>query len=211
MPTLIEPTVPSAHSAQRHETEPSAALIGAHSEVAASVAEFDLDDSTLWQQVDSLVADTAGAAYALTEAVTGEPAPRPARGAPPVVRVRKLATAQRRLFAALDRCPEPGRKVIDRATDQVRALNREMRCAAQSATGSTSEPNSHSHCRDLLRLVEPGADDHTLASVAAAPTKTRTTRLSPQGVCDQCENTGPNRRSRPCPPQPAWPTSISPP
>jgi len=83
MPTLIEPTVPSAHSAQRHETEPSAALIGAHSEVAASVAEFDLDDSTLWQQVDSLVADTAGAAYALTEAVTGEPAPRPARGAPP--------------------------------------------------------------------------------------------------------------------------------
>jgi len=125
MPTLIEPTVPSAHSAQRHETEPSAALIGAHSEVAASVAEFDLDDSTLWQQVDSLVADTAGAAYALTEAVTGEPAPRPARGAPPVVRVRKLATAQRRLFAALDRCPEPGREVIDRATDQVRAQPRD--------------------------------------------------------------------------------------
>jgi hypothetical protein len=73
MPTLIEPTVPLAHSVQRHETEPSAALIGAHSEVAASVAEFDLDDSTLWQQVDSLVADTAGAAYALTEALTMSP------------------------------------------------------------------------------------------------------------------------------------------
>jgi hypothetical protein len=53
MPTLIEPTVPSAHSAQRRDTEPWASLIGVHSEVAASVAEFDLDDSTLWQHVDS--------------------------------------------------------------------------------------------------------------------------------------------------------------
>jgi hypothetical protein len=114
MPTLIEPTVPLAHSVQRHETEPSAALIGAHSEVAASVAEFDLDDSTLWQQVDSLVADTAGAAYALTEALIDEPAPRPARGVPPVVRVRELATAQRRLLAPLDRYPPPDDDVIDR-------------------------------------------------------------------------------------------------
>ena len=108
MPTLIEPTVPSARSAQRRETEPSAALIVAHSEVAASVAEFDLDDLRLWQQVDSLVADTAGAAYALTEALTGEPTPRPARGVPPVVRVRELATAQRRLLGALDRYPPAG-------------------------------------------------------------------------------------------------------
>jgi hypothetical protein len=78
MPTLIEPTVPSAHSAQRHETEPSAALIGAHSEVAASVAEFDLDDSTLWQRVDSLVADTAGAAYVLPSPVSPPLGPRDA-------------------------------------------------------------------------------------------------------------------------------------
>jgi hypothetical protein len=146
MPTLIEPTVPSAHSAQRHETEPSAALIGAHSEVAASVAEFDLDDSTLWQQVDSLVADTAGAAYALTEAVTGEPAPRPARGVPAVVRVRELATAQRRLFAALDRNLPLSDDEIDRATRHVRALSRELRCAAQSLTACHNGP-------------KPGSDD----------------------------------------------------
>jgi hypothetical protein len=146
MPTLIEPTVPSAHSAQRHETEPSAALIGAHSEVAASVAEFDLDDSTLWQQVDSLVADTAGAAYALTEAVTGEPAPRPAPGVPAVVRVRELATAQRRLFAALDRNPPLSDDAIDPATRHVRALSRELRCAAQSLTACHNGP-------------KPGSDD----------------------------------------------------
>jgi hypothetical protein len=144
MPTLIEPTVPSAHSAQRHETEPSAALIGAHSEVAASVAEFDLDDSTLWQQVDSLVADTAGAAYALTEAVTGEPAPRPARGVPPVFRVRELATAQRRLLAALDRYPPPDDDVFDRATELVCVLSRDLRCAALSRTASGPEPKPRS-------------------------------------------------------------------
>jgi hypothetical protein len=146
MPTLIEPTVPSAHSAQRHETEPSAALIGAHSELAASVAEFDLDDSTLWQQVDSLVADTAGAAYALTEAVTGEPAPRPARGVPAVVRVRELATAQRRLFAALDRNLPLSDDAIDRATRHARALSRELRFAAQSLTACHNGP-------------KPGSDD----------------------------------------------------
>jgi hypothetical protein len=147
MPTLIEPTVPSARSAQRHETEPSAALIGAHSEVAASVAEFDLDDSTLWQQVDSLVADTAGAAYALTEAVTGQPAPRPARGVPPVVRIRELATAQRRLLAALDRYPPPDDEVIDRATELVGALSRELRCAAPSPTAPGPEPKPRSDDR----------------------------------------------------------------
>ena len=144
MPTLIEPTVPLAHSVQRHETEPSAALIGAHSEVAASVAEFDLDDSTLWQQVDSLVADTAGAAYALTEALTDEPAPRPARGVPPVVRVRELATAQRRLLAALDRYPPPDDDVIDRTIRLVRALSRELRSVAQSLTASHAEPKPQS-------------------------------------------------------------------
>jgi hypothetical protein len=36
--------------------------------------------------------------------------------------------------------------------------------------------------------VEPGAGDHTPASVAAAPTKTRTTRLSQQGARDEREN-----------------------
>ena len=144
MPTLIEPTVPSAHSAQRHETEPSAALIGTHSEVAASMAELDLDDSRLWQQVDSLVAATAGAAYALTEALTGEPAPRPARGVPPVVRVRELETAQRRLLAALDRYPPPDDDLIDRAIQLVRALSRELRSVAQSLTASHAEPTPRS-------------------------------------------------------------------
>jgi hypothetical protein len=144
MPTLIEPTVPSAHSAQRHETEPSAALIGAHSEVAASVAEFDLDDSTLWQQVDSLVAATAGAAHALT---------RPSRVSPPLApraafRLSSVSgswqTAQRRLLAALDRYPPPDDDVFDRATELVCVLSRDLRCAALSRTASGPEPKPRS-------------------------------------------------------------------
>ena len=124
-------------------TEPWAELSSAHAEPAAAASEFDLDDSRLWQRVDSLVACIAGTAYTLTETLTGEPGRRPARGVPAVARVREQATAQRRLFAALDRYPPPGRGVIDRATDQVRALNRELRCAAaQSPTASASEPKS---------------------------------------------------------------------
>ena len=124
-------------------TEPWAELSSAHAEAAAAASEFDLDDSRLWQRIDSLVACIAGTAYTLTETLTGEPGRRPARGVPAVARVREQATAQRRLFAALDRYPPPGRGVIDRATDQVRALNRELRCAAaQSPTASASEPKS---------------------------------------------------------------------
>jgi hypothetical protein len=146
MPMLVEPTVHPAHTAHGTEGAPWAALVSAHTEAIAAVAEFDLDDSTLWQQVDSLVADTAGAAYALTQAVTGEPAPRPTRGIPAVVRVRELATAQRRLFAALDRNLPLSDDGIDRATRHVRALSREFRCAAQSLTACHNGP-------------KPGSDD----------------------------------------------------
>jgi hypothetical protein len=132
MPTLVGPTVQPAHIAHNHEATPWAALITAHSEARAAVGEFDLDDSGLREQVDSLVADIAGTAYTLTEALTGEPTPRPARGAPPVVRVRELATAQRRLLATLDRSVPPDDAVVDRATGHVQALSRELRCAAQS-------------------------------------------------------------------------------
>ena len=147
MPMLVEPTVHPAHTAHGTEGAPWAALVSAHTEAIAAVAEFDLDDSTLWQQVDSLVADTAGAAYALTEAVTGEAAPRPAPGVPPVVRVRELATAQRRLLAALDRYPPPDDDVFDRATELVSVLSRGLRCAAPSRTTSGPEPKPRSDDR----------------------------------------------------------------
>jgi hypothetical protein len=71
-----------------------------------------------------------------------------------VVRVRELATAQRRLLAALDRYPQPGRKVIDRATDQVRALNRELRCCTV-VDGISQRAELAVRCRGLPRLMVP--------------------------------------------------------
>jgi hypothetical protein len=91
-----------------------------HLEAAAVVAELDLDDRELWQRVDRVVAELAGAAYDLAAAVTGSPPVTVAAYLPPVVRVRELASAQRRLFAALDRHPQTDGELLAWADRQAR-------------------------------------------------------------------------------------------
>jgi hypothetical protein len=95
---------------------------------AAVVAHVDLDDPRLWRQVDGMVAALATVAYDLTAAVTGGTPGQAATTAPPIVRARELAAAQRRLFGALDRHPAPAGELVERATRQVHQLGRELRC-----------------------------------------------------------------------------------
>jgi hypothetical protein len=95
---------------------------------AAVVAALGLDDPQLWRRVDGMVAELATVAYDLAAAVTGQPPGVAARDVSPVVRARELASAQRRLFHALDRHPAPAAELVARANRQVHELGRELRC-----------------------------------------------------------------------------------
>jgi hypothetical protein len=113
-------------------TAAPAEVRNAHLATADAVAELDLDDALRWRESDGFVADLAAAAYRLTAELTGSPQLQPAARVPPVVRVRELATAQRRLFAALDRHPAPSPEVLGRASRQVQMLGRALRSVARS-------------------------------------------------------------------------------
>ena len=104
-----------------------AAVRGAHLEAAALVAELDLDDRHHWRRVDRVVAELAAAAYDLAAAMTGTRATVVAAYVPPVVRVSELASAQRRLFAALDRPPEADGELLAWAGRQAHELVERLR------------------------------------------------------------------------------------
>lgn len=110
-----------------------AELRAAHLAAAGAVAELHLDDATRWRESDGFVADLTAAAYQLAAELTGSPPGRPAARVPPVVRVRELATAQRRMFAALDRHPVPNPAVLERAAQQVEMYGRALRYVARSS------------------------------------------------------------------------------
>jgi hypothetical protein len=116
-----------------HLTAAVAELRAAHLAAAGAVAELHLDDATRWRESDGFVADLTAAAYQLTAELTGRPPGRPAARVPPVVRVRELATAQRRLFAVLDRHPAPEPALLERAAQQVEMYGRALRCVARSS------------------------------------------------------------------------------
>jgi hypothetical protein len=107
-------------------------LQAAHLEAAGIVAELDLDDTAVWRAADGFVADIAAAAYDVAPKLTGDPPVQVAARVPPVVRVRELATAQRRLFSVLNRRAAIG-EPLDQAADQVRMLGRGLRCVTRSA------------------------------------------------------------------------------
>jgi hypothetical protein len=106
----------------------------AHLEAAALVAELDLDDRRHWHRVDRVVAELAGAAYDVAAALTGTRARSVAAYVPPVVRVSEVASAQRRLFAALDRHPEADRELLTWASKQARELVERLRHNAGPAS-----------------------------------------------------------------------------
>lgn len=99
----------------------------AHLEAAALVAELDLDDRRQWRRVDRVVAELAAAAYDVAAAVTGTRSGAVAAFVPPVVRVSELVSAQRRLFAALDRHPEADSELLGWADRQARELVERLR------------------------------------------------------------------------------------
>lgn len=105
----------------------------AHLEAAALVAGLDLDDRRQWRRVDRVVAELAGAAYDVAAALTRTRAGVAAAYVPPVVRVAELASAQRRLFAALDRHPEADRELLAWAAGQARQHLARLRHNAQPA------------------------------------------------------------------------------
>jgi hypothetical protein len=103
----------------------------AHLEAAALVAVLDLDDRRHWRRVDRVVAELAAAAYDLATALTGTRTGVVAAHVPPVVRVSELASAQRRLFAALDRHPQADRELLAWAARQARQLVERLRHNAE--------------------------------------------------------------------------------
>lgn len=105
----------------------------AHLEAAALVAELDLDDRRHWRRVDRVIAELAGAAYDLAAAVARTQAPTVAVDVPPVVRVSELASAQRRLFATLDRHPETDAGLLAWASEQAHDLVERLRRNARPA------------------------------------------------------------------------------
>jgi hypothetical protein len=119
-------------SAGRDATKALEDLRIAHHEAAAIVAELDLDDAGLWREVEGIVTEITAAAYAVSSQVTGAPANATASRVPPIVRVRELATAQRRLFAALDRWPAQDQQVVEHGSLRVRSLGQLVRCVALS-------------------------------------------------------------------------------
>jgi hypothetical protein len=126
--------------ASRDVTDPRADLRDAHDEVAAIVAELNLDDTRLWPEVEGIVIEITAAAYAMTSQVTGTPADAPASRVPPIVRVRELATAQRRLFAALDGWPAIDQQSVEQASRRIRSLGELLRCVALSVVTIDGDP-----------------------------------------------------------------------
>lgn len=86
-------------------TARSAAIraLDAHREFADVVSGLDLDDRAIWAAADRLVARVSTQANDVVIALTAERYSVAAPGVPPVVRVRELIAAQRRLEAAVDR------------------------------------------------------------------------------------------------------------
>lgn len=78
--------------------------LAAHREFTHIVSSLDLGDRVRWAAADRLVAGVTTEANDVVTALTGERWLLAAPGVPPVVRVRELSAAQRRLEAALDRC-----------------------------------------------------------------------------------------------------------
>jgi hypothetical protein len=119
----------SPADAARTQTITSArpSVRAAHLEAAAVVADLDLDDRGLWRRVDRVVAELAGSAYDIAAAVTGTRSGAVAAYVPPVVRVRELASAQRRLFAALDRYPDADGELLVWAGRQAGQLVERLR------------------------------------------------------------------------------------
>jgi len=119
-------------SVRRDATDSLADLRVAHHEAAAIVADLDLDNAGLWREVEGIIIEITAAAYAVTSLVTGAPAEVTASQVPPIVRVRELATAQRRLFAAMDRRPALDQQLLERAIRRVHTLGRLLQCVALS-------------------------------------------------------------------------------
>jgi hypothetical protein len=85
------------------ERDAVALVRDAHRQVADLVAELDLDDRAVWVTADRSVARVAAEAYGVVGALTGEQWSVAEQGVPPVVRIRELSVAQRRLDATLDK------------------------------------------------------------------------------------------------------------
>lgn len=97
------------HSATAEQERDAVALVrDAHREVADLVAELDLDGRAVWATADRSVARVAAEAYGVVGALTGEQWSVAEPGVPPVVRIRELSVAQRRLDATLDKLANRG-------------------------------------------------------------------------------------------------------
>jgi hypothetical protein len=77
--------------------------LDAHREFTDVVAGLDLDDRVTWAVADRSVARVSAEANDVVTALTGERWSVAAPGVPPVVRLRELSAAQRRMDATLDR------------------------------------------------------------------------------------------------------------
>lgn len=94
--TLVRP----ARAAERFQAIAQARA--AHLEFADVVAGLDLDDRTVWTAAERAVARVSAEANGVTSALTGQRWMVAEPGLPPVVRVRELSVAQRRMDAALE-------------------------------------------------------------------------------------------------------------
>jgi hypothetical protein len=77
--------------------------LAAHREFTDVVVGLDLDDRATWAAADRSLARVSAEANDVVSALTGERWPVAVPGVPPVVRLRELSAAQRRLDAELDR------------------------------------------------------------------------------------------------------------
>lgn len=138
--TTTMQTIPSTQSANVPEAPPDfrAELRAAHLEVAAIVAEFDLGYASLWAKTAAIVSDVVAEANDMTAALTGEPPGTTTTGVPPVVRVRELAAAQRRLFGVLDTRTSPDqRSALRQSAERVHGLGQWLaHLARQAGVGS---------------------------------------------------------------------------
>ena len=129
----------------------------AHLDVAATVAELDLDDAALWRQADGVVAAVTAASYDLAAVMTGGRPGRTATGVRPIVRVRELAVAQRSMLALLDRHRTPDEELLEQASQQVGLIGLLLQSLAPSTPRSMP-----------IRGAGDGADD-----TAARPARHR--------------------------------------
>jgi hypothetical protein len=128
-------TIPSTQSASVPEDPDFRAVLRAvHLEVAAIVAEFDLGDATLWTKTAEIVSDVVTEASDMAALLAGAPSETPATGVPPVVRVRELAAAQRRLFGVLDvETPAVQQRTLRESADRVHGLGQWLAHLARRA------------------------------------------------------------------------------